>query len=223
MHYSLLPKIMGKATTALAEGLMRKIGGVGGIDFGFIGKILIFVMLLYVVSSLFTFIQGFIMTTVTQRICYRLRKDISEKINRMPMKYFESKTHGEVLSRITNDVDTMGMGLNQSITTIITSFATLIGVLVMVVAVQYFIRPVLNETSELKKQTEILLSDMGLNMTTAVNIFLRQVLRTGSIPFEITTRTDDFYNPVNQQRLHKSIERLEKGLGTAHELIEVDE
>ena len=76
---------------------------------------------------------------------------------------------------------------------------------------------------ELKKQTEILLSDMGLNMTTAVNIFLRQVLRTGSIPFEITTRTDDFYNPVNQQRLHKSIERLEKGLGTAHELIEVDE
>lgn len=129
------PKIMGKATTALAEGLMRKIGGVGGIDFGFIGKILIFVMLLYVVSSLFTFIQGFIMTTVTQRICYRLRKDISEKINRMPMKYFESKTHGEVLSRITNDVDTMGMGLNQSITTIITSFATLIGVLVMMLSI----------------------------------------------------------------------------------------
>ena len=76
---------------------------------------------------------------------------------------------------------------------------------------------------ELKKQTEILLSDMGLNMSTAVNIFLRQVLRTGGIPFEITTRTDDFYNPVNQQRLHNSIDRLEKGLGTEHELIEVDE
>ena len=76
---------------------------------------------------------------------------------------------------------------------------------------------------DLKKQTEILLSDMGLNMTTAVNIFLRQVLRTGGIPFEITTRKDDFYNPVNQRRLHKSVERLEKGLGTTHELIEVDE
>ena len=76
---------------------------------------------------------------------------------------------------------------------------------------------------ELKKQTEILLSDMGLNMSTAVNIFLRQVLRTGGIPFEITTRTDDFYNPVNQQSLRNSIDRLEKGLGTEHELIEVDE
>lgn len=76
---------------------------------------------------------------------------------------------------------------------------------------------------ELKKQTEILLSDMGLNMSTAVNIFLRQVLRTGGIPFEITTRSDDFYNPVNQQRLRNSIDRLEKGLGTEHELIEVDE
>lgn len=76
---------------------------------------------------------------------------------------------------------------------------------------------------ELKKQAESLLSDMGLNMTTAVNIFLRQVLRTGGIPFEITTRTDDFYNPVNQQKLHNSIERLEKGLGTEHDLVEVDE
>lgn len=76
---------------------------------------------------------------------------------------------------------------------------------------------------ELKKKTETLFSDMGLNMTTAVNIFLRQVLRTGSIPFEITTRKDDFYNPINQQRLHNSIDRLENGLGTVHELIEVDE
>lgn len=76
---------------------------------------------------------------------------------------------------------------------------------------------------DLKKQTEKLLADMGLNMTTAVNIFLRQVLRTGGIPFEITTRTDDFYNPVNQKRLRNSIEKLEKGLGEVHELVEVDE
>ena len=86
-------------------------------------------------SALFSFIQGWIMTGVTQKVCYQLRKEISEKINRMPMKYFESRTYGEVLSRITNDVDTLGQGLNQSITTIITSLATLIGVLIMMLSI----------------------------------------------------------------------------------------
>lgn len=86
-------------------------------------------------SALFSFIQGWIMTGVTQKVCYRLRKEISEKINRMPMKYFESRTYGEVLSRITNDVDTLGQGLNQSITTIITSVATLVGVLIMMLSI----------------------------------------------------------------------------------------
>ncbi|MFQ9892049.1 MAG: ABC transporter ATP-binding protein [Emergencia sp.] len=125
------PKIMGRATTELAEGLMRKIGGTGGIDFDRILYILLLTLGLYVVSSLFIFVQGWIMSGVTQKICYRMRKEISEKINRMPMKYFESRTYGEVLSRITNDVDTLGMGLNQSITQIITSTATIIGVVVM--------------------------------------------------------------------------------------------
>lgn len=129
------PKILGKATTALSEGLMKKIAGTGGMDFTYIGQILVFVMCLYAFSALFNFVQGWIMTGVTQKICYQLRKDISEKINRMPMKYFESRTYGEVLSRITNDVDTLGMGLNQSITTIITSVATLIGVLVMMLSI----------------------------------------------------------------------------------------
>lgn len=129
------PKILGKATTALSEGLMAKIQGTGGIDFDYIGKILLFVLGLYVLSALFTFIQGWIMTGVTQKVCYRLRKEISEKINRMPMKYFESRTYGEVLSRITNDVDTLGQGLNQSITTIITSVATLVGVLIMMLSI----------------------------------------------------------------------------------------
>ena len=129
------PKILGKATTALSEGLMKKISNTGGIDFTYIGRVLLFVLALYAFSALFSFIQGWIMTGITQKICYKLRKDISEKINRMPMKYFESRTYGEVLSRITNDVDTLGMGLNQSITTIITSVATLIGVLVMMLSI----------------------------------------------------------------------------------------
>ncbi len=129
------PKIMGQATTVLSEGLMEKIAGTGGIDFARIRQILLFVLALYVCSAAFNFIQGWIMSGITQKICYRLRKEISEKINRMPMKYFESRTYGEVLSRITNDVDTMGQGLNQSITTIITAVTTLVGVLIMMLSI----------------------------------------------------------------------------------------
>ena len=102
------PKVMGKATTALAEGLMDKISGTGGIDFDYIAKVLLFTLGLYIISAVFMFIQGLIMTNITQKTCYRMRKEIVEKINRMPMKYFESRTYGEVLSRITNDVDTLG-------------------------------------------------------------------------------------------------------------------
>ena len=129
------PKIMGKATTALAEGLMKKIAGTGGIDFDYIARILLITLGLYLVSTVFSFFQGWIMTAITQKVCYRMRREISEKINRMPMKYFESRTYGEVLSRITNDVDTLGQGLNQSVTQIITSVATLVGVLVMMLSI----------------------------------------------------------------------------------------
>ncbi len=129
------PKVLGKATTGLAEGLMAKVAGTGGIDFSYIGKVLLFVLGLYLLSSVLSFLQGWIMTGITQKICYRMRKEITEKINRMPMKYFESRTYGEVLSRITNDVDTLGMGLNQSVTQIITSTATIIGVLVMMLSI----------------------------------------------------------------------------------------
>ena len=129
------PKVLGKATTDLAEGLMAKVAGTGGIDFSYIGKVLLFVLGLYLLSSVLSFVQGWIMTGITQKICYRMRKEITEKINRMPMKYFESRTYGEVLSRITNDVDTLGMGLNQSVTQIITSTATIIGVLVMMLSI----------------------------------------------------------------------------------------
>lgn len=129
------PKIMGHATTELANGLMRKISGTGGIAFDTIAHILLITLALYVISAVCTFTQGWIMTGVTQKIVYRMRKEISEKINRMPMKYFESRPYGEILSRITNDVDTLGTGLNQSITSIITSVATLIGVIVMMLTI----------------------------------------------------------------------------------------
>ena len=129
------PKILGKATTALSEGLMGKIIGSGGIDFNYIGQILLTVLGLYTVSYFFSLIQGFTMSTLTQKLCYKLRKEISEKINRMPLKYFESKTHGEVLSRITNDVDTFGNGFTQSVTQLITSITTMIGVVVMMLSI----------------------------------------------------------------------------------------
>lgn len=129
------PKVMARATNALVEGLGKKIAGTGSIDFTYIAKVLLFTLGLYICSAVFSFIQGMIMTGITQKTCYRMRKEISEKINRMPMKYFESRTYGEVLSRITNDVDTLGQSLNQSVTQIITSVATLVGTLVMMVSI----------------------------------------------------------------------------------------
>lgn len=129
------PKILGKATTELANGFMRKIQGIGGIDFSYLARILLFLLGLYILSAAFNFTQNMIMTSITQKICYRMRKEITEKINRMPMKFFESRPVGEVLSRITNDVDTLGQSLNQSITQLITSITTMIGVLVMMLSI----------------------------------------------------------------------------------------
>ncbi len=129
------PKVLSKATTEIFNGLIGKVSGVGGIDFDKIGNILLILLGLYVVSACLSFIQGWIMTGISQKLSFRLRKEISEKINRMPMKYFESRTVGEVLSRITNDVDTLGQSLNQSITQLITSVTTIIGVLIMMLTI----------------------------------------------------------------------------------------
>ena len=129
------PKVLSWATTALFEGLVAKVSGTGGIDFTAIGRTLLFLLGLYILSAVFNFVQGWIMTGVTQNICYRMRKEISEKINRMPLEYFESRTVGEVLSRITNDVDTLGMSLNQSVTQLITSIAMIVGVLIMMLTI----------------------------------------------------------------------------------------
>ena len=129
------PKILGKATTELFNGLVAKVNGTGGIDFGKIGQILLMTLGLYVCSACFSFIQGFIMTGISNDVTYKLRKDISAKINRLPMNYFESRTNGEILSRVTNDVDTLQMSLNQSLTQLITSVTTLFGVFFMMLSI----------------------------------------------------------------------------------------
>ena len=129
------PTILGDATTEIFNGLVAKINGTGGIDFGKVGQILLFLLGLYVLSACLSFIQGFIMSGISNDVTYSLRQDISEKIHRMPLKYFESKPTGEVLSRITNDVDTLGQSLNQSVTQLITSVTTLIGVFIMMLRI----------------------------------------------------------------------------------------
>lgn len=131
------PKILGNATTEIFNGLVNKLSGGSGIDFGKIGGIAITLLILYVISAVFSFVQGFAMTNVSQKLTYQLRNDIAKKINQLPMKYFDTKTNGEVLSIITNDIDTLSMNLNQSITQIITSICTIIGILIMMFSISW--------------------------------------------------------------------------------------
>ena len=131
------PKILSTATTELATGLGRKLSGLGGIDFGKIGKILLTVLALYLVSAACSFFQSWILAGITQKLAYRLRGEISSKIHRMPMRYFERNTVGDVLSRITNDVDTMSSGMAQSVTQLVTNVTMLVGVLVMMLRISW--------------------------------------------------------------------------------------
>lgn len=131
------PKILGNATTELFNGIVSKLQGGEGIDFDAIARILVFLIVLYAVSAAFSYIQGFLMTGVTQKLTYRMRKEISEKIHRMPFNYFDEKNHGEVLSVITNDVDTLSQSMGQAATQVVTSSATLIGVLIMMLSIDW--------------------------------------------------------------------------------------
>lgn len=131
------PKILGNVTTELFEGVMAKIAGTGNVDFDYIGKIIILLVVLYLISAFFSYIQGYIMSNVSMKVSYNFRKNISEKINRMPLKYFDTTSHGEVLSRVTNDVDTLSQTLNQSLSQIITSVTTVVGVLVMMLTISW--------------------------------------------------------------------------------------
>ena len=129
------PKILGNATTEVFNGVVSKMSGGEGINFGNIAKILLTLLGFYIASAIFSLVQGFTMTEITQKITYKLRKDIASKLNRLPMKYFDKKTNGEVLSIITNDIDTLSQNLNQSITQIITSVCTLIGIIIMMLSI----------------------------------------------------------------------------------------
>ncbi|TFH29510.1 MAG: ABC transporter ATP-binding protein, partial [Promethearchaeota archaeon] len=131
------PKTLGKATTALFEGIMAQIQGTGSVDFDAIGRIILIVLALYVVSALFSYIQGWLMANVSTKLSYRLRKELSEKLNRMPLKYFDNTTQGEVLSHFTNDVDTVNQSLSQSLRQLITSIVTVIGVAVMMFTISW--------------------------------------------------------------------------------------
>lgn len=131
------PKILGNATTEIFNGLVSKVSGGAGINFTKVGQILLFLLGMYAISALFSYIQSFLMTGVTQKVTYQLRKAISEKIQRMPMKYFDTKTHGEVLSRVTNDIDTLSQSMNQSAIQIITSITTVVGVLIMMFSISW--------------------------------------------------------------------------------------
>lgn len=129
------PRVLGNATDEIFNGIMSKISGGTGINFSNVASILLMLLGMYIVSAALSFAQGLVMTSITQRICYNMRREISEKINRMPMKYFESRTYGEVLSRVTNDVDTLGQSLNQSLTQLITSITMLVGVFIMMLTI----------------------------------------------------------------------------------------
>ena len=131
------PKILGNATTEIFNGIVSKISGGSGVDFGKVGTILLTLLGLYLLSAIFSFVQGFTMTGISQKLTYKLRNDIAVKINKLPMKYFDTKTHGEVLSIITNDIDTLSMNLNQSVTQIITSICTIIGILIMMLSISW--------------------------------------------------------------------------------------
>lgn len=129
------PRVLGEATTELFRGIAAKVGGTGGVDFALIGRILATVLCIYIASSALSLVQGWLMTGVTQRVCYRLRRQIIEKIDRMPLAYFERVSTGDVMSRVTNDIDTLGQSLNQSVTQLITSVAQLIGVSVQMLSI----------------------------------------------------------------------------------------
>jgi len=127
----------GQATTKLFEGVMAQIAGTGGIDFAYIGNILIIMAILYLLAGIFSFVQGWIMSGVAAKVTYTFRKDIAAKINRLPLRYFDSTTQGEVLSRVTNDVDTVSQTLNQSLSQIITSVVTVVGILIMMLTISW--------------------------------------------------------------------------------------
>ena len=198
------PKILGNATTEIFNGLVGKLTGKEGINFGKIGQILITLLGLYVVSAVFSFIQGFTMTGIAQRLTYKLRNDIAQKINKLPMKYFDTKTNGEVLSIITNDIDTLSSNLNQSITQIITSICTIVGILIMMVSISW----------QMTLISIIILPISGFVVTTIVQKSQNYFVKQQNYLATVNGKVEEIYGGLNIVKVfngeEKAIKEFEK-------------
>ena len=201
------PKILGNATTEIFNGLVSKLSGGTGIDFGKVGQIALTLLGLYVISALFSFVQRFLMTNVAQKITYKLRNDIAIKINKLPMKYFDKKTHGEVLSIITNDIDTLSMNLNQSITEIITSVCTIIGILVMMFSISW----------QMTLISLVILPIAGILVTFIVKKSQRYFMRQQDYLGHVNGQVEEIYGGLNIVKVFNAEEKVTKDFEKAND------
>ena len=201
------PKILGNATTEIFNGLVSKLSGGTGIDFGKVGQIALTLLGLYVISALFSFVQRFLMTNVAQKITYKLRNDIAVKINKLPMKYFDKKTNGEVLSIITNDIDTLSMNLNQSITEIITSICTIIGILVMMFSISW----------QMTLISLVILPIAGILVTFIVKKSQKYFTRQQDYLGHVNGQVEEIYGGLNIVKVFNAEEKVTKDFEKANE------
>ena len=201
------PKILGNATTEIFNGLISKLSGGTGIDFGKVGQIALTLLGLYVISALFSFVQRFLMTNVAQKITYKLRNDIAIKINKLPMKYFDKKTNGEVLSIITNDIDTLSMNLNQSITEIITSVCTIIGILVMMFSISW----------QMTLISLVILPIAGILVTFIVKKSQRYFTRQQDYLGHVNGQVEEIYGGLNIVKVFNAEEKVTKDFEIAND------
>ena len=201
------PKILGNATTEIFNGLVSKLSGGTGIDFGKVGQIALTLLGLYVISALFSFVQRFLMTNVAQKITYKLRNDVAIKINKLPMKYFDKKTNGEVLSIITNDIDTLSMNLNQSITEIITSVCTIIGILVMMFSISW----------QMTLISLIILPIAGILVTFIVKKSQKYFTRQQDYLGHVNGQVEEIYGGLNIVKVFNAEEKVTKDFEKAND------
>ena len=201
------PKILGNATTEIFNGLVSKLSGETGIDFGKVGQIALTLLGLYVISALFSFVQRFLMTNVAQKITYKLRNDVAIKINKLPMKYFDKKTNGEVLSVITNDIDTLGMNLNQSITHIITAVCTIIGILIMMFSISW----------QMTLISLVILPIAGILVTFIVKKSQKYFNRQQDYLGHVNGQVEEIYGGLNIVKVFNAEEKVTKDFEKANE------
>lgn len=201
------PKILGNATTEIFNGLVSKLSGETGIDFGKVGQIALTLLGLYVISALFSFVQRFLMTNVAQKITYKLRNDVAIKINKLPMKYFDKKTNGEVLSIITNDIDTLSMNLNQSITEIITSICTIIGILVMMFSISW----------QMTLISLVILPIAGILVTFIVKKSQKYFTRQQDYLGHVNGQVEEIYGGLNIVKVFNAEEKVTKDFEKAND------